>query len=47
MPRDAYTYLEYRFKNDEGKSIKFWIKNPTLFVGFFISQNLTEVIISN
>ena len=23
MPRDAYTYLEYRFKNDEGKSIKF------------------------
>ena len=22
MPRDAYTYLEYRFKNDNGKTIK-------------------------
>ena len=22
MPRDAYTYLEYRFKNDKGKTIK-------------------------
>ena len=22
MPRDAYTYLEYRFKSDKGKTIK-------------------------
>ncbi len=22
MPRDAYTYLEFRFKNENGKTIK-------------------------